>query len=215
MGGEQLIMDKKKKIIPILQILLILSLGITAITYVLDDGHVPKGDGKVTVVASPKQDKAVTPKWAEVPVVKVEDLGTNLALGKTVTANGFNDVYEAKNVNDGKPETYWEGKPNAYPNTLAVDLGSAQKVGTLRIRLNPDTIWGKRVENFSVLASADGKTFNEILAKTDYQLDPKTGNMVIVNLPAGTSTQYLQLSFNNNSGASAAQVAELEIYAAK
>lgn len=208
-------MDKKRKIIPILQILLILSLGTTAITYVLDDGYVPKGNGKVTIVASPQQTKAITPKWAETVTVNVEELGTNLALGKQVSANGFNDVYEVKNVNDGKVETYWEGKSKAYPNIVTVDLGAALEVTNLRIRLNPETIWGKRVQNFSVLQSADGKTFKELLPAKDYKFDPKTGNMIIVALPDGSNTQYLQLSFTSNTGATGAQIAELEIYTAK
>jgi hypothetical protein len=208
-------MDKRKKIMPILQILLILSLGTTAITYVLDDGYVPKGDGKVTIVASPQQAKASTPKWAETVNISMEDLGTNLALGKPVLANGFNDVYEVKNVNDGKAETYWEGKSKAYPNIVTIDLEAAREVTNLRIRLNPETIWGKRVQNFSVLQSADGKTFKELLPAKDYKFDPKTGNMIIVTLPTVVTTQYLQLSFTSNTGATGAQMAELEIYSAK
>ena len=208
-------MDKKKKILPILQILLILSLGTTAITYVLDDGYVPKGNGRVTIVASPQQSKAIVPKWAEAPTIDVKDLGTNVALGKQVSANGFNDVYEVKNLNDGKVETYWEGKSKAYPNIVTVDLGGMLKVTNLRIRLNPETIWGKRVQNFSVLQSEDGKTFKEILPSKDYKFDPKTGNMIIVTLPEGVTTKYLQLFFTSNTGATGAQMAEFEIYSEK
>lgn len=217
-------MNKNRKIIGILQILIILAVGITAITYVIDDetvlmsngtmlnGNVSKGDGTVTVVASPSQTKEETPRWANESTNEVADLGENLALGKTVTDNGFNDVYEAKNVTDGIPQTYWEGKPADYPNIITVDLGVAQNITKIRVRLNPDVVWSKRVENFSVSISTDGKTFKEIVAAKDYNLDPKTGNMAIVALNKADNIQFVQLQFTKNTGASSAQMSEFEIY---
>lgn len=217
-------MNKNRKIIGILQILIILALGITVITYVIDDetvltsnriaqsGTVPTGDGKVTVVASPSQTKEETPKWANESTIEVADLGQNLALKKVVTDNGFNDVYEAKNVTDGIPQTYWEGKPADYPNIITVDLGTSKSISKIRVRLNPDVVWSKRVENFSVLSSSDGKTFKEIVAAKDYELDPKNGNMVVVTFDQAVEMQFVQLQFTKNTGASAAQMSEFEVY---
>lgn len=201
-----------RKIVGILQIIIILALGITAITYVLDDGYKPKGDGKVTVVASPDQTKEDTPKWANDSTFAIADLGENLALGKTAAANGFNDVYEAKNVTDGIPQTYWEGEPAAYPNIITVDLGSSIEVSKIRIRLNPDIVWSKRIQNFSVSSSMDGKTFKELVAAKDYRFDPKTGNMAVAVFEQAVNTRFVQLQLVKNTGASSAQISEFEIY---
>lgn len=201
-----------RKIVGILQILIILALGSTAITYVLDDGYMPKGNGKVTVFASSDQTKEETPIWANDSTFAVADLGENLALGKSVSANGFHDVYEAENVTDGIPQTYWEGEPAAYPNIITVNLGSPENMSKIRVRLNPDIVWSKRVQNFSILSSVDGKTFKELAAAKDYKFDPKTGNMVVVAFDEAVKTQFVQLQFTKNTGASAAQISEFEIY---
>ncbi len=219
-------MNKNRKLIGILQILIILALGITAITYVLDDEPVvsadtnvsqnspvlPEGDGKITVIASPSQTKEEVPAWANESAAQVEDLGTNLALKKTVIDNGHNDVYAAKNITDGIPQTYWEGMPAGYPNIITVDLGTSKGVTKIRVRLNPDVTWSKRVQNFSVLSSRDGKNFSEITAGKDYDFDPKTGNMVVVTFEQTVETQFVQLQFTGNTGASAAQISEFEVY---
>ncbi|MDF2989186.1 MAG: coagulation factor 5/8 type domain protein [Eubacterium sp.] len=222
---------KNRKLMGILQILIILSLGIAAITYVLDDGtgktvEYDKGqqngpiekteaqtdDGKITIVTSPGKVKAETPVFANESTPGIEDLGQNLALNKTVSDNGFNDVYEAKNVTDGIPQTYWEGKPAAYPNIITVDLGTSKSISKVRVRLNPEVVWSKRTQNFSVLSSADGKVFKEAAVAGDYDFDPKTGNMVLVILDKAVETQYVQLQFTKNTGASAAQISEFEVY---
>lgn len=219
-------MDKNRKLIGILQILIILALGITAITYVLEDEPAvsadinvsqdstvgPKGDGKITVIASPSQVKEETPAWANESAAQVEDVGTNLALKKSVIDNGHNDVYLAKNITDGISQTYWEGKPGGYPNIITVDLGTTKGMTKIRVRLNPDVTWSKRVQNFSVLSSRDGKNFSEITAAKDYDFDPKTGNMVVVIFEKIVETQFVQLQFTGNTGAGAAQISEFEVY---
>ena len=45
-----------------------------------------------------------------------------------------------------------------------------------------------------------------------YTFNPSTGNTVSFNLPSGTNDQYLELSFTANSGWTAAQLAEFEIF---
>lgn len=206
-------MNKSKNVIGILAIVLILSLGVTAETFVYDVGSSPKVKGTVTTVASPEQSKVLVPKWAETTVYVPEDLGTNIAAGKPVEADAFEDVYVAANANDGKVETYWEGKANSYPNTITVDLGASGKVGKIRLRVNPDKIWGKRVQTFSVLGSTDGSAFTEVVPSTGYQYDPKTGNQVTIKLPNTTDMRFVRLVFTGNTGANGGQIAEFEVFA--
>lgn len=208
-------MKKSKDIIGVLAIVLILSLGITAVTFVLDNGSEPKVKGTITKVSSPDQTKALIPKWAEATNFVLEDLGTNIAKGKPVTADAYQDVYEAVNATDGKVDTYWEGKANAYPNTLTVDLGASSNIGKIRLRLNPDKIWSKRVQTFTILGSLDGKDFKELVPSTNYQYDPKTGNLVTISLPTPAPERFVRLQFTLNTGAYGGQVAEFEVYAAK
>jgi hypothetical protein len=208
-------MSKSKNIIAVLACVLIISLAVTAVTFVLDEGSSVKGNGTVTKISTPEQTKVLVPKWAEQPEIKIEDLGTNLAKGKAVTASGYQDVYEAVNATDGKVETYWEGKADSYPNLLTVDLEASMKVGNVRMRLNPDKIWGKRVQSFSILGSLDGKEFKEIIPSANYQYDPKIGNLVTVSIPSPVEVKYIRIEFTQNTGAVGGQVAELEIYAPK
>ena len=203
-------MNKKKTAIAILLTLLIFSISIIVITYIIDNYNSSKG--KVTVVQAPDQTKALIPTWVETVVFKLEDLGTNLAKGKAVVADGFNDVYVAANVTDGLPETYWEGATNAYPNILTVDMAAFTKISKIRLRLNPDSIWGKRVETMTILSSNDNKIFSEIVPSKAYDFDPKSGNLVTIVLDSPIENQYIRVEFKGNTGAKAGQVAELEVY---
>lgn len=206
-------MKKNKNIIAILAIILILSIGVTAETYVLGDNSSAKVAGTITKVSTPEQSKVLTPKWAEETTFVLENMGTNIAEGKTITADSFNDVYEAINATDGKVETYWEGKAKAYPNNLTIDLGTLSKVTTVRLRLNPDKIWGKRVQTFTILGSLDGSNFKELVPSTNHQFDPKTGNQVTIKLTDIADARFIKAQFTENTGAVGGQVAEFEVYA--
>ena len=53
---------------------------------------------------------------------------TNLALNQPITASSNASGYPATNANDGNTSTYWESLDGAaYPQTLAVNLGSSYK----------------------------------------------------------------------------------------
>ena len=203
-------MNKRRTVIAILAILLILSVSIIVITFVIDNDNLSKST--VSIVPVPKQSTALIPKWVETSVFKLEDLGANLAKGKVVVANGFNDVYEAKNATDGKPETYWEGAANAYPNTLTVDLATTTKISKIRLRLNPDSIWGKRVQTFAILGSNDSKDFKELVTSKGYEFNPKSGNLVTITLATPIDERYVRVEIKGNSGAKAGQISEFEIY---
>ncbi|NLG84059.1 MAG: carbohydrate-binding protein [Firmicutes bacterium] len=135
----------------------------------------------------------------------------NLALGKPITASSYTQTYVATNANDGNVYTYWEGAPNSYPNLLTVDLGSAQTVYKVVIKLNPDPIWATRVQTFSILTSTDGSTYTTTVASNTYTFDPATGNTVTVAF-SEVSARYVRLSFTANSGATGGQAAEFEVY---
>ena len=138
---------------------------------------------------------------------------TNLALGEPVTASSYYENYVPSNVTDGNTSTYWESTDGAgYPQTITVNLGSVQSIGSITLDLPPATDWTTRTETLSVLGSTNGSTFSQIVASAGYTFNPATGNTVTITLPSGTSTQYVQLSFTANTGWDAAQLSEFQIY---
>jgi hypothetical protein len=140
--------------------------------------------------------------------------GTNLALGKPATASSSYQNYVPSNVTDGNTGTYWESSDGAaYPQTITVNLGSAQSIGSLVLDLPPSSAWSTRTESLSVLGSANGSSFTQVVGSAGYTFNPSTGNTVTISLPSGTSAQYVQLSFTANTGWTAAQLSEFQIYA--
>jgi hypothetical protein len=138
---------------------------------------------------------------------------TNLALNQPITASSTASGFPATNANDGNTSSYWESLDGAaYPQTLTVNLGSVQSIGSITLDLPPATDWTTRTETLSVLGSTNGTSFSQILASAGYTFNPATGNTVTISLPSGTSTQYVQLSFTANTGWSAAQVSEFEVF---
>jgi hypothetical protein len=138
---------------------------------------------------------------------------TNLALNQPITASSTASGYPATNANDGNSSSYWESTDGAaYPQTLTVNLGSVQSVGSVTLDLPPATDWSTRTETLSVLGSTNGSSFSQIVGSAGYTFNPSTGNTVTISLPSGTSTQYVQLSFTANTGWSAAQISEFEVF---
>src|ERR1700677_3788547 len=138
---------------------------------------------------------------------------TNLALNQPITASSDESGYPATNANDGNSSSYWESLDGAaYPQTLTVNLGSVQSIGSITLDLPPATDWSTRTETLSVLGSTNGSSFSQIVGSAGYTFNPSTGNTVTISLPSGTSTQYVQLSFTANTGWSAAQISEFEIF---
>jgi len=138
---------------------------------------------------------------------------TDLALNQPVTASSYQQNYSAANAVDGNSGSYWESSDGAaYPQTLTVNLGSVQSIGSVTLDLPPASAWSTRTETLSVLGSTNGSAFTPIVASTGYTFNPSTGNTVSFSLPSGTSTQYVQLSFTANTGWSAAQLSEFEVF---
>ena len=167
----------------------------------------------VTIVEAREQTEA-----EEHPAFIVEEYklvlpeGENAALGKSITASGFTQVYNAPKAVDGSCDgaSYWEGS-GGYPNTLTLDLGAPTPIHAIRLALNPLAIWGKRTQTIQVMISDDGENFTELLATKQYTFDPAFGNEVQLPFDEIT-TQFVQLVITENSGAGGGQIAEFEVY---
>ncbi|MFF4501457.1 discoidin domain-containing protein [Streptomyces sp. NPDC001401] len=140
------------------------------------------------------------------------DPARNLAKGRQATATGSQDVYTPGKAVDSDANTYWESTNNAFPQSWTVDLGSAQAVRRLVLKLPPSTAWGARTQTITVLGSTDGSTYSTVVGSTGYRFDPATGNTAAVSLPAGTNLRYLRLSVSANTGWPAGQFSEVEAY---
>lgn len=137
----------------------------------------------------------------------------NLALGSPIVVN--NKIYDfvGSKAADGDINTYWEGAANKYPNTLQVDLINSQKLDIAVLKLNPQKIWGKRVQTFAVEVSDNGTDFTTLIPETNYEFNPLTNkNTVVIKLDA--KARYIRFVFTKNTGANAGQLAELEVYPA-
>ncbi|MBM9509067.1 discoidin domain-containing protein [Actinacidiphila acididurans] len=138
--------------------------------------------------------------------------GTNLALHKAVSDTGHTQTYVASNAVDGDANSYWESTDNAFPQSLTVDLGSAQQVGRLVLKLPPATAWGARTQTLSVLGSTDGSSYTTLAGSAGYRFDPASGNAATITLSSHPSVRYLRLTFTGNTGWPAGQLSEFEAY---
>ena len=136
---------------------------------------------------------------------------TNLALTATMSAGSALSGFPASNANDGNNGSYWESQDGTgFPQTLTADLGAATGESTVVLTLPSN--WGARTETLSVLGSTDGSDYSTLVPSADYTFDPSTQNTVTITLPAGTDERYLQLDITDNTGWTAAQLSEFEIY---
>ena len=138
---------------------------------------------------------------------------TNLALDEPVTASSDYQNYAPSNATDGNSSTYWESTDGAgYPQTVTVNLGSVQSIGSITLDLPPSSSWSTRTETLGVLGSTNDTTFSQVVASAGYTFNPSTGNTVTIGLPADTNAQYVELNFTGNTGWDAAQLSEFEIF---
>ncbi|WP_055494101.1 discoidin domain-containing protein [Streptomyces sp. TP-A0356] len=140
------------------------------------------------------------------------DPNRNLAKGRPATATGSQDVYTPCKAVDGDAGSYWESTNNAFPQSLTVDLGSAQAVRRLVLKLPPSSAWGARTQTITVLGSSGGSNYATLVGSQGYRFDPATGNTATVSLPSGTSLRHLRLTVSANTGWPAGQFSEVEAY---
>ncbi|MEU2116435.1 discoidin domain-containing protein [Streptomyces sp. NPDC016459] len=136
--------------------------------------------------------------------------GSNMAVGKPISASSTVHSFTAENANDNNTATYWEGAGGSYPNTLTVKLGANADLDRLVLKLNPDTAWGARNQTVEVLGreqNASGLT--SLVAPKSYTFDPAGGNTVTV--PVTARVADVQLKFTANSGSAAGQLAEFQV----
>ncbi|MFC9398624.1 discoidin domain-containing protein [Streptomyces sp. NPDC057027] len=136
--------------------------------------------------------------------------GSNMAVGKAISASSTVHTFVAANANDNSTATYWEGAGGSYPNTLAVELGADADLDRLVLKLNPDTAWGARSQTIEVLGRAQDATgFTSLVAAKSYAFDPGSGNQVTIPLTARVAD--VQLRITANTGAPAGQIAEFQV----
>ncbi len=206
-------MDKRTRngIITALCLVILGSLGLTA--YAIWHGRSEAViNPNVTLVTAPDQEGFEEHLDWTIPATEPIDYGENLALGKDVKQNGQTQIYNGKNVTDGDRFTYWEGAADSYPNSLTIDLEAAVEVTGARILLNPRQIWGARTQEVAVLVSTDAETFITVVDVTILSFDPLEDNSVYIGFPETVTARYVQFQFYSNSGATAGQAAEIEVY---
>ncbi|WP_374214400.1 discoidin domain-containing protein [Streptomyces sp. Je 1-79] len=136
--------------------------------------------------------------------------GSNLAVGKAISASSSVHNFVATNANDNNTSTYWEGAGGSYPQTLTVKLGSNADLDRLVLKLDPATAWGARNQTVEVLGREQNATgFTSLVAAKSYSFDPSSGNTVTV--PVTARVADVQLRFTANSGSSAGQLAEFQV----
>lgn len=136
--------------------------------------------------------------------------GSNLAVGKPITASGSVFTFVPTNANDNNVATYWEGNGGAYPNTLTVQLGANADVNSVVVKLNPDSSWGTRTQTIQVLGrEQSATTFSNLSSATVYTFNPASGNSV--SIPVSGRVADVQLKYTSNSGAPAGQAAEFQV----
>ncbi|MGC5285959.1 discoidin domain-containing protein [Micromonospora sp. DT231] len=135
--------------------------------------------------------------------------GSNLAVGKPITASGFVHTFVATNANDNNVATYWEG--NGNPSTLTVQLGANASLSQVVVKLNPDSAWGSRTQNITVLGRDQGSSsFTTLVGAANYSFNPGSGNTVTI--PVSGAAADVRLSIASNTGAPAGQVAEFQVF---
>ncbi|MGC5305830.1 discoidin domain-containing protein [Micromonospora zamorensis] len=135
--------------------------------------------------------------------------GSNLAIGKPITASGYVHTFVATNANDNNVATYWEG--NGNPSTLTVQLGANASLSQVVVKLNPDSAWGARTQNITVLGRDQGSSsFTTLVGAANYSFSPGSGNTVTI--PVSGAAADVRLSIASNTGAPAGQVAEFQVF---
>lgn len=135
----------------------------------------------------------------------------NLAEHASVTAS-HSDVYVPDNAVDGNANSYWESANNAFPQKFTVDLGSAQSVSRLVLKLPPSADWATRTQTLTVSGSTDNSSYSTLAGSHGYTFTPSADNTVTIAVDPAT-VRYLRLTFTANTGWPAGQLSELEAYA--
>ncbi|MEU3187526.1 discoidin domain-containing protein [Streptomyces sp. NPDC006923] len=146
---------------------------------------------------------------SELEVRTAAAASVNLALGKTLTASSFTEVYGPGNANDGNKATYWESRNNAFPQWIQADLASSVRVNQVVLRL-PDG-WGARDQTLKVQGSTNNVDFADLTASKAYTFNSAGANTVTIPFDA-TTQRYVRVLITANTGQPGGQLSELEVY---
>ncbi|MFJ1801557.1 discoidin domain-containing protein [Streptomyces sp. NPDC088180] len=146
---------------------------------------------------------------SELEVRGAGESSADLAAGKTLTASSGSGSRAPANANDGNRESYWASRDDQFPQWIQADLGGALGVDRVVLRL-PDG-WAARSQTLKLQGSANGSDFTDLTASKAYRFDAAGGQSATISFDA-TTTRYVRVLVTANSGAPAAQLAELEIY---
>ncbi|MFE2037956.1 discoidin domain-containing protein [Streptomyces scopuliridis] len=146
---------------------------------------------------------------SELEVHAAAAASVNLALGRTLTASSFTEVYGPGNANDGNKASYWESRNNAFPQWIQADLGSSVRVNQVVLRL-PDG-WGARDQTLKIQGSDNNSAFTDLTASKAYTFNAAGGQAVTIPFDAVT-TRYVRVLITANTGQPGGQLSELEIY---
>ncbi|MEU7370796.1 CARDB domain-containing protein [Streptomyces hygroscopicus] len=141
------------------------------------------------------------------PVTAHAAEGTNLALGRPVTAGGAHGSYPASNVTDGSQATYWEGPAGSFPQWVQIDLGSRADIDQVVLKLPAS--WESRTEGVRVQAGTDGQDFTTVVEEARRDFSPSSGNTVALDVAA--EARYVRVQVTGNTGWNAAQLSEVEV----
>lgn len=134
---------------------------------------------------------------------------TNLAGSATVSVSSQASGKTAGRAIDGDPDTYWEAEPG-FPATVTLDLAAASAVS--RLVLSAPQNSANRTQSLTVTGSPDGTSFRTLKGGASYRFAPTDSGTVTITFSALVVTR-LRLTFTGGSGYTAAQLAELEVYA--
>ena len=136
--------------------------------------------------------------------------GSNLAAGRPASASSTNASFVPGNVTDADASTYWESVNGSFPQWVQVDLGSAQPVGKMTLKLPAS--WGARTQTLSVQGSTDGTTFSTLVGSAGVVFDPASANTVNLAVPSAT-VRFVRVTITGNTGWPAGQLSDLEVFA--
>jgi len=135
--------------------------------------------------------------------------GTNLAIGKSISASSSFYTFAATNANDNDTSTYWES--NGLPGTITVDLGANATLSSIVLKLNPASIWATRTQTIQVLShDQSSSTFANLVSAASYTFNPASQNTVTI--PVSATASSVQLRITSNTGAPGGQIAEFQIF---
>jgi alpha-L-fucosidase len=111
------------------------------------------------------------------------DFAVNLAEGKKVTSTntrGNSKKFQAKNIIDNKPDTYWATDDSVIVSSITVDFGQPTEFN--RFMAQEDIRFGQRVKEFTLEALVDNE-WKQIASQTTI------GNKRILRFPNVTASQ--------------------------